>query len=224
MVLMGMPMTCVLAKRSNLYLIGMALMYAAMIMTGSRSGLLFGSVLLVMCVIYIYITNKKSRRLYNRLFGCAALLAVAAAVVILPELYAARIKNAAAGDKTRIEFIKRGISNFLSHPIFGIGIGSTKDIGIFKAYVPGSLVFYHNAVIQVISSMGLAGVAAYGWMLIKRIKMLWQGRENAGICAFALAYIGILMMSMTNPGILCPFPELGLLTLMFAMIEKEESI
>ena len=224
MFLMCMPMTCVLVRRSNLYLIGMALMYIAMVMTGSRSGLLFGSVLLVMCVVYIYITNKKSRRLYNWLFGCAALLAVAAAVVVVPELYAARINNAAAGDKTRIEFIKRGISNFLGHPIFGIGIGSTKDIGIFKAYVPGSLVFYHNAVIQVISSMGLAGIAAYGWMLIKRLKMLWQGRKSAGICAFALAYIGILMMSMTNPGIFCPFPELGLLTLMFAMIEKEEEI
>ena len=222
--LMVIPTICVLAKRSNLYLIGTALMYVAMVMTGSRSGLLFGSVLLVMCAIYIYITNKKSRRLYNLLFGCAALLAVAAAVVVVPELYAARIENAAAGDKTRIEFIRRGINNFLSHPVFGIGLASTQDLDIFKAYVPGSLVFYHNAVIQVISSMGLAGVAAYGWMLIKRLKMLWQGRKNAGICAFALAYIGILMMSMTNPGKFCTFPEAGLLTLMFAMIEKEESI
>ena len=84
--------------------------------------------------------------------------------------------------------------------------------------------FYHNAVIQVISSMGLAGAAAYGWMFIKRLKMLWQGRKSTGVCAFALSYIGILMMSMTNPGIFCPFPEVGLLTLMFAMIEKEESI
>ncbi len=224
MFLMCLPMTCILVRRSNLYLIGTAFMYIAMVMTGSRSGLLFGSVLLVMCAIYIYITNKKSRRLYNLLFGCAALLAVAAAVVIVPELYAARIENAAAGDKTRIEFIRRGINNFLSHPVLGIGIGSTKDIEIFKAYVPGSLVFYHNAVIQVISSMGLAGIAAYGWIFIKRLKMLWQGRKSTGVCAFALSYIGILMMSMTNPGIFCPFPEVGLLTLMFAMIEKEESI
>ena len=29
-------------------------------------------------------------------------------------------------------------------------------------------------------------------------------------------------MSMTNPGIFCPFPEAGLLTLMFAIVEKEE--
>ncbi len=222
--LMVIPTICVLAKRSNLYLIGTALMYVAMVMSGSRSGLLFGSVLLVLCLVYIYITNKKSRRLYNWLFGCAALLAVAAAVTVVPELYAARIKNAAVGDKTRIEFIRRGINNFLSHPVFGIGLASTQDIDIFKAYVPGCMVFYHNAVIQVISSMGLAGIAAYGWMFVKRLKMLWQGRKNAGIFVFALSYIGILMMSMTNPGIFCPFPEAGLLTFMFAMIEKEEQI
>ncbi len=222
--LMVIPTICVLAKRSNLYLIGTALMYVAMVMSGSRSGLLFGSVLLVLCLVYIYITNKKSRRLYNWLFGCAALLAVAAAVTVVPELYAARIKNAAVGDKTRIEFIRRGINNFLSHPVFGIGLASTQDIDIFKAYVPGCMVFYHNAVIQVISSMGLAGIAAYGWMFVKRLKMLWQGRKNSSIFVFALSYIGILMMSMTNPGIFCPFPEAGLLTFMFAMIEKEEQI
>ena len=37
--LMVIPTICVLAKRSNLYLIGTAFMYIAMVMTGSRSGL-----------------------------------------------------------------------------------------------------------------------------------------------------------------------------------------
>ncbi len=38
--LMVIPMICILVRRSNLYLIGTVLMYIAMIMTGSRSGLL----------------------------------------------------------------------------------------------------------------------------------------------------------------------------------------
>ena len=219
MLLMCMPMTCALVRRSNLYLLGMALMYLAMVMSGSRSGLLFGSVLLLLCALYIYIYNKRSRRLYNWLFGAALLLAAAAAVIVVPELYAARIKNAAAGDKTRIEFIRRGIDNFLSHPVLGIGIGSTKDIEIFKAYVPGSLVFYHNALIQIISSTGLLGIFSYGWMLAARIKTLLRERRSSFACAAALSYLGILMMSMTNPGIFCPFPELGLLTLMFVFLE-----
>jgi O-antigen ligase len=221
--LMVIPSVCVLVKRSNLYLIGTAFMYIAMLLSGSRSGLLFGTILLIACVVYIYITNKKSRRLYNWLFGSALIIAVAAAIAVIPDLYSARIKNAAVGDKTRIEFIKRGISHFLSHPIFGMGIGNTADLQIFKAFVPGCIVFYHNAVIQILSSMGLVGVGAYGWMFIKRLNLLWRGRKNTGIFAFALSYLGILMMSMTNPGIFCPFPEVGLLTILFAVIEKEEN-
>lgn len=84
MLLMCMPMTCALVRRSNLYLVGMALMYLAMVMSGSRSGLLFGSVLLLLCALYIYIYNKRSRRLYNWLFGAALLLAAAAAVIVVP--------------------------------------------------------------------------------------------------------------------------------------------
>ncbi|CDB43856.1 o-antigen polymerase [Firmicutes bacterium CAG:240] len=230
--LMVIPMICILVRRSNLYLIGTVLMYIAMIMTGSRSGLLFGSFLLLVCLAYIYIKNKKYRRFYNWLFGVSIVVITVLAITFLPQLYAARIENAAGGggegtagvhkDKTRLEFIKLGIENFLSHPIFGIGIANMKDVGIFKAYVPGSLMFYHNAVIQVISSMGLVGVLAYGWMLFSRLKMLWIGRKRKRIAVFALSYIGIGLMSMTNPGIFCPFPEAGLLTLMFAIVEKEE--
>mgnify|MGYP002538238570 CR=1 FL=1 len=220
--LMVIPMICILVRRSNLYLIGTVLMYIAMIMTGSRSGLLFGSFLLLVCLAYIYIKNKKHRRFYNWLFGVSIVVIAVLAIALLPQLYAARIENAAVGDKTRLEFIKLGVENFLAHPIFGIGIANMKDVGIFKAYVPGSLMFYHNAVIQIISSMGLVGVLAYGWMLFSRLKMLWIGRRRKRIAVFALSYIGIGLMSMTNPGIFCPFPEAGLLTLMFAIVEKEE--
>lgn len=218
--LMSIPMVCILAKRSNIYLIGAALMYGAMLLSGSRSGLLFGTVIMLVCAVYLYITNKKSRRLYNLLFGTAVIVGGAAAAVLIPGLYSARFENGSVGDKTRIEFIRRGISNFLEHPLLGIGVGSTKELSIFKANVPGGLVFYHNIVIQIISSTGLAGVAAYGWQFILRVKTLLENRKSE-LIAFGFSYLGILMMSFTNPGIFCPFPEAGLLTLFFALMEKE---
>lgn len=220
--LMSLPMTCILVRRSDLYLIGGALMYAAMLLSGSRSGLLFGTVLLVLCAVYIYVTNKKSRRLYNLLFGIAIAAGGVLAAFYLPKLYSGRFVGGKVGDRTRIEFIRRGISNFLSHPVFGIGVANTKDMSIFKAYVPGSLIFYHNIVIQIISSMGLAGAAAYGWQLSLRVKSLWDNRKNRAL-VFGLSYLGILMMSFTNPGIFCPFPEAGLLTIMFTVIENNNN-
>lgn len=220
--LMAIPSVCILIKKSDLYLIGTALMYTAMVFTGSRSGLLFGTFLLVLCCIYIYVVNKKSRKLYRWVFSVALIIGISltAKEVYSPKFYSARLENGSVGDKTRIEFIKRGITNFVEHPLFGIGIGSTKDISIFKAYVPGSLMFYHNIVIQVMSSMGLVGAAAYIWQLVLRAKTLWDNRRNE-LFAFAFSYAGILMMSFTNPGIFCPFPEAGLLTIIFAVIESE---
>lgn len=221
MFLMCIPASCVLARRSKLYLAGMAAMYAAMLLSGSRSGLLFGTVLVFMCLVYMLTAGKDPKKVLRGVIIAVILVAGAAAAVYFMGLFSDRIASAAAGDRTRIEFIRRGISNFLSSPVFGIGIGSTRDIEIFKAYVPGSLVFYHNFVIQIISSMGLAGVAAYSWNFIARAKLLWRGRKNTAVVAFALSYVGILMMSLTNPGIFCPFPEVGLLTIMFAVTEKE---
>lgn len=99
--LMVIPMICILVRRSNLYLIGTVLMYIAMIMTGSRSGLLFGSFLLLVCLAYIYMKNKKYRRFYNWLFGVSIVVIAVLAITFLPQLYAARIENAVVGDKTQ---------------------------------------------------------------------------------------------------------------------------
>lgn len=222
MFLMCIPSVCVLAKRSNLYLAGLAVMYAAMLLTGSRSGLIFGTFLVFLCLVHIFSRGKNRRRAYIGAAAAAIVVIAIVAAVYLLGMYSARIESAAAGDKTRIEFIKRGIAHFLSAPIFGIGIGNNADMSIFKAYTPGSMVFYHNFVIQIICSMGLCGVAAYAWNFIARAKLIWRNRRR-DVFAFALSYFGILMMSLTNPGIFCPFPEAGLMTFLFAVIEKEDN-
>ena len=221
--LMCMPMCCLMVKRSNLHLIGMGLMYAAMILSGSRSGLLFGSMLLVICAVYIYVKNKDSRRLYRCIALILAVPVCFFAVKYVPELYSSRLVNGnfISGDETRVAYIRLGTANFLSNPVFGIGIGNIKDIEVFKAIVPGCIVFYHNMVIQVISSMGILGIAAYGWHFIARAGLIWKNRRSECFAAYGFSYLGILLMSLTNPGIFCPFPEAGLLLLIFALLENK---
>lgn len=221
--LMCMPMCCLMVKRSNLHLIGMGLMYAAMILSGSRSGLLFGSMLLVICAVYIYVKNKDSRRLYRCIALILAVPVCFFAVKYVPELYSSRLVNGnfISGDETRVAYIRLGTANFLSNPVFGIGIGNIKDIEVFKAIVPGCIVFYHNMVIQVISSMGILGIAAYGWHFIARAGLIWKNLRSECFAAYGFSYLGILLMSLTNPGIFCPFPEAGLLLLIFALLENK---
>ena len=221
--LMCLPMCCIMVKRSNLHLIGMGLMYAAMLLSGSRSGLLFGTLLCAICAVYIYVKNKESRRLYRWIALILAVPVCFFAVKYVPELYSSRLINGSfiSGDETRVTYIRLGVANFLSSPLFGIGIGNIKDIEVFKAIVPGSIVFYHNMVIQVISSMGILGIAAYGWHFIARAGLIWKNRRNERFAVCGFSYLGILMISMTNPGIFCPFPEAGLLVLIFSLLEKE---
>lgn len=221
--LMCIPMSCLMVKRSNIHLIGMALMYAAMILSGSRSGLLFGTPLFAACAVYVYVQNKDSRWLYRWIMLVLAIPACYFAVKYIPALYSSRLIEGSfiSSDETRVDYIRLGLENFLGNPVLGIGIGNVKDIEVFAAIVPGSIVFYHNMIIQVISSMGLVGVAAYAWHFIARIEIMWRSRQNDRFAVFGLSYLGILMMSLTNPGIFCPFPEAGLLVLIFALLEKE---
>lgn len=221
--LMCMPMCCLMVKRSNLHLIGMGLMYCTMILSGSRSGLLFGTVLLAVCAVYIYIKNKDSRRLYRIIALVLAVPVCIFAVKFVPALFSSRLMNGnfISADETRVKYIQLGIANFLNYPVFGMGIGSIKDIEVFKAIVPGCIVFYHNMVIQVISSMGILGIIAYCWHFAARAGLIWKYHKIESFAVYGFSYLGILLMSLTNPGIFCPFPEAGLLVLIFALLEKE---
>lgn len=218
--LMCMPAACFYIRKSNWHILSILFMYAGMVLTGSRSGLLFGSALLLMCAVYVYITNKSSRRLYNILLLVMLVPVGYIAYKYIPAMYSGRLTNGSliSADETRVKFIKLGIGDFLDHPILGIGMNNQKNIGIFPGFFAGCLVFYHNILIQIPASLGIAGVAAFLWQFAERVKLSLKTRKTQYF-VFTLSYIGILMMSLTNPGILCPFPETALLVLIFSMME-----
>ena len=217
--LLCIPSTCVLAKRGFRYVIGMLAMHAAIVFSGSRSGLLIGSFITAACLFYAYMTDKKHRKTYNIALPIIIALCCSAAV-ILPSLYAHRMADASEADSTRIRFIITGIDNFLSSPVFGIGVGNMKDIGIFKAHVAGWPMFYHNIVIQILSCTGLVGAAAYIWLFYSKLRVLASCRRKAEFYALVIAYAALFLMSLVNPGLWRPFPELAILTMSFALAES----
>ena len=68
--------------------------------------------------------------------------------------------------------------------------------------------------------MGTIGVMAYCWLFGERMRLIVTNLHSKQII-FGFSYAGILAMSMTNPGIFCPFPEAALLIIMFSIAEKE---
>lgn len=225
--LMTLPASCLLINRRRIHIIGFALMCIALVMSGSRSGLLFGAAVGFVCLVYIcYLRAEsiKQHRWYNWAF-LAVLVGISyLAIRYIPELYASRMVEGSfiSTSETRVDFIRLGIADFLGNPVNGIGIGNTANIAVFKAIVPGSIVFYHNEIIQIIGSMGLIGVAAYSWIFGERIRMIVYNIRSP-LVVFGFSYAGIFAMSMTNPGVFCPFPEAALLILLFALIESESA-
>lgn len=224
-ILMTMPASCLLVNRRRIHLIGFAAMCAALAFNGSRSGLLFGAMVGFVCGVYMCYLRKESlkqRRWYNWLFVAIVALLSYVAFKYIPVLYSSRLidGNFISSSETRVSFIELGIRDFIENSINGIGIGNLKNVATFKAIIPGSIVFYHNAIIQVAGSMGIIGVMAYSLQFGERMRLIIQNLHSPSVI-FGFSYAAILAMSMTNPGIFCPFPEAGLLTLMFAVMESE---
>lgn len=221
--LIALPMPLMFLKRSSWHLLSMALMLLAAVTIGSRSGLIFAPIVFILSVIYILSKYKKRKKLIRILLLAVLIPTVIIAVTVLPELFASRIAETGgliSKSETRVKFIIRAIEDFLSSPINGVGVGNMKNADIFPGMISGSIAFYHNIVLQVIASMGLVGAAAYAVHFFERAKLLFEKRHTE-LIVFALSYIGILLMSMTNPGMFCPFPEAGLFVVIFAVIEKE---
>ena len=117
------------------------------------------------------------------------------------------------------QFRARAADDFLRHPVFGIGLCSTRNADVFTG-VEGSMVFYHNSLAQVMGSMGLVGIVAYGRLLHDRIALLRQGSRDPFVRILTLSYLGMFLISLCNPGEFCPFPNAALMVMVFAQAEE----
>ena len=124
-----------------------------------------------------------------------------------------------SGDEDRWKLLAAGVQDFLLHPLFGTGLGNTAHSAL-AVIVPGSMAFYHNLVAQVIGSMGIVGIFAYGVLIRDRLSLLLRGRKDPFVGAMLLSYLAMLMVSMTNPGEFCPFPNAALMVMVFSMVEE----
>lgn len=218
--LTALPMPFYLSLRHRGHLATAAVLALALALTGSRSALLFGGILLTLCCVYLMRSGVISRR-------CLVLLAAAAGIGILalgPALLECVLHSRVGEDiqdsnSDRLQFLARAVDDFLRHPVFGIGLCSTRNADVFSG-VEGSMVFYHNSVAQVMGSMGLVGIVAYGRLLHDRIALLREGGRDPFMQALAVSYLGMALISLCNPGEFCPFPNAAMMVMLFAQAEE----
>lgn len=215
-----LPAPFYFARKNRWHLAVCALFAMVLVLTGSRSAILFGAILIVLCCVYLVRYRVVSWRLMVILGACAMLAVAIFGADHLSGFYGSRLSGGGfwkSGNTTRLKLWRCGIQDFRQHPLFGIGLGSSANAGLFVD-ASGGMTFYHNVVIQIMGSLGALGIIAYGWLVSTRIALLCRKR-TAFTWAIALGYLGMLMVSMTNPGIICPLPNAALMMVAFAVIE-----
>ena len=219
MLLLALPMPCFFLRKNGRHLLGLGIMYGALLMTGSRTGLLFGSALAAasLCWAFRYSPwlQRNRQKFLWLLLPAAAVLAVFAKRMFLSRMTGGTLISPT---DSRVTFFLQGMADFAASPVFGRGLGAMDNRNIFIG-VPGSIVWYHNAVAQVLGSMGLVGAIAYLWQFAQRLSLLWKLRGTP-YSVFLLVYLGMVAVSMTNPGLFCPFPNAFLMILLFAVAEQ----
>ncbi|MGN0573994.1 MAG: O-antigen ligase family protein [Acutalibacteraceae bacterium] len=219
LLMLAMPFPFYLsAKKFGWFFIGM-LSYTAILFSGSRGGMIFGAIELGICFVVMFIIDKKHR------VPIAAITAVCLITAFILRHFLfdmlsytiERLMNPAE-NAIRLQLIPRGIEDFKSNPLFGRGLGymGNNDVHHNAEF---TLCWYHCSPIQIIGSFGLLGVAAYGFLIFQRIKVLVKNFTFFNIIIF-ISYIGLEMMSFVNPGIFAPFPYLFLATTYFVIIER----
>ncbi len=186
----------------------------------SRGGMLFGSVEFLACTAYwIFSGNKKRRAVAAVLvFVIGALIFLAFKDELLQKLYVIMgIKTLPT--EARAVMLRQAVEKFKSSPVLGTGI---LDAEIQYNGKKGTMAWYHMMIPQIIGSMGLIGVATYGFQAFGRIKLIFTKKDAWSLC-LGLSYLGILLMSQVNPGEFCPVP-FELLTVLLFIFQEERFV
>lgn len=236
--LLTMPFPLYWAAKNPAHILSVVFMYICLVFSGSRGGLVMGTIeLLLLMIAYIVIFPRNRRQ--RIVASCAtAVLCISfiACIPIVISLFQMPVSSdeAAVGisglweklrtymlnsDEPRLKLMKQMVYDFIKNPAFGVGIGYTGNENLYNP-VTGAMNWYHMWFAQIIGGLGALGIAAYGFQLVDRVRIFLRNRSRLTWAMF-LSYIGLFLMSQVNPGEFCPVPYAMLAVTFFAIMEQK---
>lgn len=192
--------------------------YAAILLSGSRGGAMFGTIEIALCLIVLVYTDKRNRT-HNLAVISLGAIVVCTFARTLWHFFLPTINRFLEGDSIREDNIRRALADFKSNPIFGRGFGRTEKEQVDYIKKKMAVNWYHSSPFQIIGSFGLLGVGAFAYQFYARFKLLFEKTTHFNLTVF-ISFIGLTMMSTVNPGEFCPVPYGFLITLFFVICEK----
>ncbi len=225
----ALPCPFFFASRNRLHIIPPMIMMAAMLLSGSRGGMLFGMIELAMCYILFSIFDKRNRIIYIVIMVLAVVLTLYFAKDAVKFVFNIEISNFISKDESRFKLLGRAWEGYKQNAMFGHGLGYTGNTDLYNPKT-GALAWYHMMIPQIVGSLGSIGMIAYGYQLFLRVRAVIKGlftKDRILICALGMSYVGALLMSQVNPGLFCPIPYSLMTVMIFALIDgntKKETV
>ena len=206
---MCLPAPCYFAatrKRGWPYTIVAAVFYFFLCLTQSRGGILFGTVEIVLCGVYVLLACRREARQGHLLVTIAALCALLFVLLFLHGEVVrvfSKLIEAGTDPSHRDTIYKNCWEAFAGAPWFGVGFYKTPGFTFdtFTGFMPPRA---HNTYLQLLASCGLLGIAAY---LLHRIDTfaLYLTRPTHEKTFILLSVLALIMTSFVD----CNFFNFG---------------
>ncbi|MBR2339795.1 MAG: O-antigen ligase family protein [Clostridia bacterium] len=209
-----------LVIRSLFFVLG-NVFYFSLIISTSRTAMLFGGVILLLS-LFVYIKNGSvsAREKGILLLLLATVIAVFISkygAKLLPELFERLENGLLTKDENRYTMLLRSFSDFCENPIFGVGMISDRNTDVYTA--DGCISWYHMYFPQIWGAMGILGCLCFGYLLFHRLYLSFT-RWNEKTSGVILSYFALFLFSQTDTGEFNPIPFAMLSVLIFVLLEQ----
>ena len=191
--------------------------YAAILLSGSRGGAMFGTIEFALCIIVLVYTDKRNRAKNLAVITTLTIIACMLARTVI-RFFDPTIQRFLNGDSIRSNLIQRALGDFKSNVVFGRGLGYSGNNDVYDGKSM-SINWYHSSPFQIIGSFGIVGIIAFVYQFLARCRLLLSNVTHFNLTLF-ISFIGLTMMSTVNPGEFCPIPYAFLVTMFFVVCEK----
>lgn len=219
LLVMSLPFAFQLAcvsKRSWLYYLCAAVLFFGVLMTFSRSSILFGCFGLA-ASFFVTLFKAKNRRSALTTNGILIAVALALIVVIrepLSQVFSSVLTNAESMNMRQEGYVK-GFAQFSRHPLFGgtfypldVKLPEYSNVAAFTAFFPAR---WHNTFVQLLASTGIVGLTAYLWHRAQTFRFLLR-KPTVNVLFIGISVSMLLLCSMLD----CHFFNIGP-TLLYSM-------
>ncbi len=202
-------------KRGYIFYASAILVYITIVLTLSRSSLLFATIISIICVAIICLRgdNKRLNRIITLALALACIVIAVPVIIIMWDKISSILGSYLSqglGDNGRFELYKHGFENFISHPIFGGGFDSCMEDNFGHGVEPNK---YHNTIIELLATCGIVGFGAYGYHRYQTIKLFINKKKSLPCLFLGVSVLALLLTSLLDNHIFNIYP-----TMLYAII------